>query len=102
MTDFTVSYDTDLDSLFPALVDVVKQVPRVSSTTEPSANLLRFGADGFELRVGFWIEDPENGRTNVISDVNRAILVLIRERGIHLPFPQREITVFQAQVKNPV
>lgn len=102
VTDFTVSYDTDLDSLFPALVDVVKQVPRVSATTEPSANLLRFGADGFELRVGFWIEDPENGRTNVISDVNRAILVLIRERGIHLPFPQREITVFQAQVKNPV
>jgi small-conductance mechanosensitive channel len=101
VTDFTVAYDTDLDSLFSALVDVVAQVPRVSTATAPSAYLLRFGADGFELRVGFWIEDPENGRTNVISDVNRAILVLIRERGIELPFPQREITVFQAQAKTP-
>ncbi|WP_246464565.1 mechanosensitive ion channel family protein [Undibacterium seohonense] len=99
VTDFTVAYDTDLDSLFPALIDVVAQVPRVSMATAPSAYLLRFGADGFELRVGFWIEDPENGRTNVISDVNRAILVLIRERGIELPFPQREITVFQAPTK---
>jgi small-conductance mechanosensitive channel len=99
VTDFTVAYDTDLDSLFPALIDVVAQVPRVSMVTAPSAYLLRFGADGFELRVGFWIEDPENGRTNVISDVNRAILVLIRERGIELPFPQREITVFQAPTK---
>jgi small-conductance mechanosensitive channel len=101
VTDFTVAYDTDLDFLFPALIDVVAQVPRVSTATAPSAYLLRFGADGFELRVGFWIEDPENGRTNVISDVNRAILVLIRERGIELPFPQREITVFQAQAKTP-
>ncbi|MFA9276168.1 MAG: mechanosensitive ion channel family protein [Candidatus Aquirickettsiella gammari] len=99
VTDFTVAYDTDLDTLFPALIEVVSQVPRVSLDTLPSAYLLRFGADGFELRVGFWIEDPENGRSNVISDVNRAILVLIRERGIELPFPQREITVFQAQAK---
>lgn len=100
ITDFTVSYATDLDSLFPALVEVVTSVPRVSNVTPPSAYLLRFGADGFELRVGFWIEDPENGRTNVISDVNRAILVLIRERGVELPYPQREITVFQAPAKN--
>ncbi len=100
VTDFTVSYATDLDSLFPALVEVVTSVPRVSNVTPPSAYLLRFGADGFELRVGFWIEDPENGRTNVISDVNRAILVLIRERGVELPYPQREITVFQAPAKN--
>jgi small-conductance mechanosensitive channel len=99
VTDFTVAYDTDLDCLFPALVELVSQVPRVSANNPPSAYLLRFGADGFELRVSFWIEDPENGRTNVISDVNRAILVLIRERGIELPFPQREITVFQAQAK---
>lgn len=99
VTDFTVAYDTDLDTLFPALIEIVSQVPRVSLNTLPSAYLLRFGADGFELRVGFWIEDPENGRSNVISDVNRAILVLIRERGIELPFPQREITVFQAQPK---
>lgn len=102
VTDFTVAYDTDLDNLFPALIEVVAQVPRVSANTEPSAYLLRFGADGFELRVGFWIEDPENGRTNVISDVNRAILVLIRERGVILPFPQREITVFRAPVKTPL
>ncbi len=99
VTDFTVAYDTDLDTLFPALIELVSQVPRVSLNNPPSAYLLRFGADGFELRVSFWIEDPENGRTNVISDVNRAILVLIRERGIELPFPQREITVFQAQAK---
>lgn len=100
-TDFTVAYDTDLDSLLPALIEVAAGVPRVSKNIEPSAYLLRFGADGFELRVGFWIEDPENGRSNVISGVNRAIWVLLKERGVELPYPQREITVFQAQSKTP-
>lgn len=98
-TDFTVAYDTDLDSLLPALMEVAAAVPRVSKSIEPSAYLLRFGADGFELRVGFWIEDPENGRTNVISGVNRGIWALLKERGVELPYPQREITVFQAQSK---
>ncbi|WP_230409691.1 mechanosensitive ion channel family protein [Undibacterium fentianense] len=98
-TDFTVAYDTDLDSLLPALMAVAASVPRVSRNIDTSAYLLRFGPDGFELRVGFWIEDPENGRTNVISGVNRAIWTLLQERGIELPYPQREVTVFQAQPK---
>jgi small-conductance mechanosensitive channel len=98
-TDFTVAYDTDLDGLLPALIETVKQVPRVSPTITPSAYLVRFGADGFELRVGFWIDDPENGRTNITSEVNRNIWSLLQERGVQLPFPQREVRVFQVPAK---
>jgi small-conductance mechanosensitive channel len=57
---------------------------------------MRFGADGLELRVGFWIADPENGRSNVLSAVNRAIWKVIREQGANLPFPQRVITLAQS------
>jgi small-conductance mechanosensitive channel len=98
-TEFTVSYKTDLDTLMPLLMEVTKLVPRVSHSIEPSSYLLKFGADGFELRVGFWIEDPENGRANVISDVNLSILKLLKEQGVDLPYPQREITVHQAPPK---
>jgi len=98
-TDFTVAYDTDLDGLLPALVEAVSQVPRVSANIAPSSYLVRFGADGFEIRVGFWIDDPENGRTNITSEVNRIIWSLLQERGVQLPFPQREIRVFQVPVK---
>jgi len=60
---------------------------------------VRFGADGFEIRVGFWIDDPENGRTNITSEVNRTIWSLLQERGVQLPFPQREVRVFQVPAK---
>jgi hypothetical protein len=28
--------------------------------------LIKIGADGLELELGFWITDPENGRLNVL------------------------------------
>ena len=43
-----------------------------------------------ELR--FWISDPANGTTNVRSEVMLNLWDLYHERGIELPYPQREVT----------
>jgi small-conductance mechanosensitive channel len=53
--------------------------------------LTAFGADGLELALAFWIQDPENGRGGVTSDVNRAIWKALKENSITVPFPQREV-----------
>ncbi|MBY0574643.1 MAG: mechanosensitive ion channel [Undibacterium sp.] len=98
-TDFTVAYDTDLDALFPQLLEATAKVARVSDVQPPSAYLLRFGHDGFDVRVGFWIEDPEEGRTNITSDVNLAIWKVLHANQVELPFPQRVITLQQNDVK---
>jgi small-conductance mechanosensitive channel len=57
----------------------------------PSAALSSFGADGLEFTVIYWIQDPENGQLNLKSDINRAILQALRERGIDIPYPQRVV-----------
>ena len=43
------------------------------------------------MTVHFWIADPENGQGNVRSDVNLAILALLRQEGVGIPFPQRTV-----------
>ncbi len=98
-TDLTVAYKTDLETLLPLLVQATASVDRVSKENEPSAYLIKFGADGLELRVGFWIADPENGRTNILSEVNRAIWRTLQLHAIELPYPQRAITVNNASGK---
>jgi small-conductance mechanosensitive channel len=90
-TDVTVGYQTDIESLFGILEQATASVPRVSRDTPPKAFLMKFGADGLELRVGFWIIDPENGRTSVLSDINRAIWKALQHHHIEVPFPQRVI-----------
>jgi small-conductance mechanosensitive channel len=99
MTDLTVAYSTDIDALLPLLVQAALSVERVSKVTEPSAYLLKFGADGLDLRLGFWIVDPENGRTNVLSEVNRAVWKVLQLHSVELSYPQRVITVNSAPSK---
>jgi small-conductance mechanosensitive channel len=100
-TDVVVSYQTDLEKLLPILVAATSTVTRVMSDPAPSASLMKFGADGLELRVGFWIPDPENGRSGVLSDVNLALWKVIQEHEINLPYPQRVITIAN-QEQNPL
>lgn len=86
-----VAYGTDLDALFPQLVEEIKRVPRVLSEPAPSIALSNFAADGLELTIGFWISDPHNGQGGVRSEVNLAILRLLNRLNIDIPFPQRVV-----------
>ncbi len=43
----------------------------------------------FQLR--FFIDDPENGVRNVMSEIYELLVVRFSETGIKIPFPQREI-----------
>jgi len=84
-----VAYGTDLNTLIPALVAVVQQVPRVIAEPAVVVQLTNFAADGLELTVIFWIADPHNGAGGVRSDVNLAIWAALQQRGVEIPFPQR-------------
>jgi small-conductance mechanosensitive channel len=86
-----VAYGTDLDALMPRLVAAMAAVPRVLPDPPPSVQLTNFAADGLDLTLVFWIADMENGQGNVRSDVNLAVLRLLDEAGVEIPFPQRVV-----------
>lgn len=90
-TRFSVAYQSDIDAVLKLLEETARTVERVQHDPPPQAFLLRFDADGFEVEVGWWIADPENGRSNVLSDVNRAIWKQLQHHGIQIPYPQREV-----------
>lgn len=92
-TKLVVSYQTDIDACLQLLCDTAASFPRVLKDPAPRALLTRFEADGFEVELGFWIGDPENGRGALLSDVNRAIWRAFQERGIEIPYPQRELRI---------
>ena len=93
VTQVAVAYGTDIEPLLVLLTAAVASVERVLKDPEPVALLVKLGADGLELELGFWIADPENGRMGVVSDVNLAIWRVLQEQNIKVPYPQREVHV---------
>lgn len=89
----TIAYDSDLDTVLALLEQAVATIARVSTETPPQGVLLKLGADGPEIEIGFWIADPENGRTNVLSEVNRLILRTLKQNQIKVPSAQREVRI---------
>ena len=90
-THVSVSYQADIDDVIRWLEEATASIARVSKNPAPQAMLIKFGADGLELEIGFWITDPENGRMGVLSDVNRAILRTLHAHRVTIPCPQREV-----------
>jgi small-conductance mechanosensitive channel len=102
-TTVTVGYQTDLESILRLLEEATAGVARVSKLPVPQGLLLKFGANGLDLEIGFWIADPQNGRSGVLSDVNRAIWQVLQQQKVELPSPQRDIRIMNPGdlIKNP-
>ncbi len=97
-TQLTVAYDSDLDAVIALLVEIPVGVPRVQDEPAPGVALKRFSPDGYELELGMWIADPENGRGGVLSEVNRRIYALIKSGQIKLAYPARDTRALDAQM----
>ncbi len=89
-TTLIVAQDTDIDALFAAALPLIAATPRVLATPAPTAMLLRFPPEGLEVEFAFWISDPENGRASVLSAVNRALLSMLKVRGVSLAAPRQK------------
>jgi small-conductance mechanosensitive channel len=75
------------------LEDAAIGIPRILEEPAPQGLLSRFDVDRIELELGFWIADPENGRANVLSDLNRAIWKSFQKHHIEVPSPQHEVRI---------
>ena len=99
-THITVGYESDLDSVLHILEKAIASIGRIAKEPAPQALLLKFGSDGLELEIGFWIADPENGRLNLLSEVNRTIWRVLQTHQITVPYPQRELRLIDDRVKS--
>jgi small-conductance mechanosensitive channel len=88
-----VSYDTDLAVAESLMLQAARGVDRVLENPEPKALLMAFGDSAVQFEIRFWISDPEEGLSNVRSDVLKQVWRLFRENGISIPFPQRDLHI---------
>ncbi len=91
---FGVGYATaDLRAVKKAAEEAAATVDRVLKTPAPLCNLVAFGDSRVNFDLRFWINDPANGVANVTSQVMLALWDRLREMGVEVPWPQREVHI---------
>jgi potassium efflux system protein len=84
-----VSYDSDVDLVKETLLEAAKDVENVLTDPAPSVQFLKFGDSSLDFRLLVWTARPRiHGQ--IQSDINFRIERLFRQRGIEVPYPQRE------------
>ncbi len=86
-----ISYKSDVRLAMKLCVDAAKTTPRILATPEPRCLLKGFGDSSVDLELRVWIDDPPNGRANVLSEVLLGVWDRFHENGIEIPFPQRDL-----------
>ncbi len=87
----SVAYSSDIEAAMDLMCEAARAVGRVLDEPPPVSRLIRFGDNGVELELRFWIEDPQNGIGNVSSEVLLGIWHRFRNADIAFPYPQRVV-----------
>ena len=88
-----VSYDSDLRQAIGLIVDACKDFDRVLKDPAPRCLVKGFGDNTVDLELRLWIQDAEQGVSNIKSEIYLNIWDKFHEHGIEFSYPQRDIHV---------
>lgn len=96
-----ISYQDDPRRALKLMTAAAEAHPRVERSPPPAGRVVGFGASGIDLALRYWIRDPEDGITNVRSDLYLAIWDAFKEAGISIPYPQQDVHLRMAEMPPP-
>lgn len=97
--DFSVAYKTDIRTMCEIIKQAVAEHPQVISGDDvpfeerPDCEIDSFGDSGVNMFVEFWIEGIDDGKNRVGGDLLLIVFETLKEHGIEIPFPQREVSI---------
>lgn len=97
--DFSVPYSTDVRSMVEFIKVAVSEHEQVISGPDvpfeerPDCEIDSFGDSGINMFVEFWMIGVDDGKNRVGGDLMLIILETLKENGIEIPFPQREVKI---------
>ena len=86
-----VHYKSDVKKAIELCLEAAANTPRILKDPAPVCHLQEFGDNSVNLEIRFWIDDPMNGRANVVSGLLLKIWDSFHEHNIEIPYPQRDL-----------
>jgi small-conductance mechanosensitive channel len=96
-----VAYGSDVNKVREALIAAGKSNPHVLHDPAPSVFLTQFGDSALNFELVVWSSEMSHRPRRFTSDLNFAIEEKLREAGIEIPFPQRDLHIRSGSVRGP-
>ncbi len=89
-----VAYGSDMAKVKQILVDIATKNPRVMDEPAPAAYFMSFGDSALEVMLIAWVSDYRE-KFSITDEINLAIQKRFAQEGIEIPFPQRDVHLYQ-------
>ena len=89
-----VAYDTDIKRALQTIHDLLAAHPNILREPEPVVRILALTDSGAQIAIRPWVTVVDFIDTS--SDITQAVLETFRERGIRIPYPQREVRLLDS------
>ena len=90
-----VAYDTDIKLALQTIHDLLAGHPTILREPDPVVSILALTDSGAQIAIRPWV--TVNDFIDASSDITQAVLETFRERGIRIPYPQREVRLLDSR-----
>jgi small-conductance mechanosensitive channel len=94
-----IAYNSDLDLATQLILDAAAETDRILADPIPKCLLKGFGDNSVDLELRYWINDPEQGVSNIADAVLRCVWKKFQQNEIEIPFPQRDLYIKNDSLK---
>ncbi len=94
-----VAYGSDMKQVSEALIAAGSEHPKALKDPAPSVFLKKFGDNSIDFELVVWSEEMSYRPARFKSDLNFLIEKKLREAGITIPFPQRDVYIKSGELR---
>ena len=91
---FGIGYEDDIDHAFKVLDEIVSADERTHADPKPLIKVVNLGDNSVDINVRVWVDSSDFGLYKM--DLLETVKKTFDAQGISFPFPQREVTLHQA------
>jgi potassium efflux system protein len=95
-----VAYGSDIDEVTDLLLEIAREQPEINKEPEPQAFFLSHGESSLDFELRVFIPNPAV-KMPLLHRLNRTINRRLADRGIEIPFPQRDLHIRSSAVPWP-
>jgi len=92
-----IAYESNLPLALAAIRDLVRANPRVLSEPTPVIQVVALADSAVQIAIKPWVAVADYGA--VAGELNVSLVEELRQRGIGIPYPQREVRLIGADAR---